>query len=127
MKKKKTLAKLKQDLQKVFNKYIRTRDEGKPCISCGQYKDLEAGHYYAVQGYDALRFDPDNVHGECAGCNRFNESHLIHYGLNLARRIGSKRYAELIDRAVQYKKGGFKWDRSEILEMIEQYKQKLAA
>jgi hypothetical protein len=86
-KKEKTLPKLKAEAQDIFNAYIRRRDAELPCISCGQYKHLQAGHYHAVKGYDSLRYDEDNVHGECAGCNCFDESHLIGYGRNLVKRF----------------------------------------
>ena len=64
-KKKKTLPKLKFDLQKIFNKFIRLRDaEGDyfTCIACGETKPKEvtnAGHFYAVKGYDSMRFNED--------------------------------------------------------------------
>lgn len=121
----KTLPKLKADCQKVFNEYIRLRDAGKPCISCGLYKDLQAGHYYAVKGYDGLRFDEDNVNGECSGCNCFDESHLIGYGENLVKRIGTQRMAILKTKAQTYKQIGYKWSKSELVELIEIYKQKI--
>ena len=124
-KKKKTLGKLKQETQKVFNAWIRQRDEGLPCISCGKHKLLQAGHYFAVGGYDGLRFDPDNVHGECAGCNCFNESHLIGYGINLKARIGKVRRDNLLERAAEYKKNGYKFSRSELQEIKEKYQSKL--
>ncbi len=66
-KKHKTLGKLKQEAQKAFNKYIRLRDSGAgffTCISCGMTKstdEMDAGHFYPVQGYDGLRFNEDNV------------------------------------------------------------------
>lgn len=125
MPKRKTIGKLKQDLQKVFNAYIRKRDEGKPCISCGLHKPLQAGHYFAVSGYDGLRFDEDNVHGECAGCNCFNESHLILYGENLKGRIGEDRYEALKQRAKDYKQFGNKWSRGELEELLILYKNNL--
>ena len=117
MAKQKTLAKVKQDLQKIVNKYIRLRDSGKPCVSCGQFKVLQAGHYYAVSGYDALRFDPDNIHGECSGCNCFNESHLILYSKNILDRIGVESLKELDERAAEYKRSGYKWTRGELEEL----------
>ena len=125
MKKKKTIGKLKQDLQKVFNAYIRKRDEGKPCISCGLHKPLQAGHYFAVSGYDGLRFDEDNVHGECAGCNCFNESHLILYSENLPNKIGAERLEQLKERAKEYKRNGYKWTRVELEELLILYRKKL--
>jgi hypothetical protein len=122
MKKPKSLPKLKADLQEAFNAYIRRRDADLPCISCGQYKCLQAGHYFAVKGYDGLRYDEDNVHGECAGCNCFDESHLIGYGRNLVKRIGQERYDALVERAAEYKRNGYKFSRSEVIEIIEKYK-----
>ena len=52
-----SLPKLKNKLQDIFNEFIRLRDAGQPCISCGENKPLQAGHYFAVKGYDSLRFD----------------------------------------------------------------------
>lgn len=125
MKKAKTLPKLKAELQMVFNSYIRERDKDKPCISCGQYKPLQAGHFYTVKQYDGLRFDEDNVHGECAYCNLFDGMHLLKYAENLKLRIGKERFAELERRANIYKQDGHKWTRSELMGLIWYYKNKL--
>lgn len=123
--KKKTLPNLKADCHKIFNEYIRLRDSGKPCISCGGFGEMQAGHYYAVSGYDGLRFDEDNCHNECVWCNCFDESHLIGYGSNLINRIGIERYKALQERAISYKKFGKKWSRSDVEELIKIYKEKL--
>ena len=88
MAKKKKLQTLLKDLETLVNKYIRLRDHGKPCISCGEYKVLQAGHFFPVQGYKALRFNEDNINGECAGCNCFDDAHLIPYHDNLKKKIG---------------------------------------
>ena len=125
MAKKKTLAKLKQEAQKVFNAYIRKRDEGKPCISCGQLKPLQAGHYYPVSTHDGLRYEEDNVHGECAYCNCFNEGHLIGYTHKLYNKIGQERFDRINRLASEYKKKGYKFSRSELEELIKEYKLKL--
>lgn len=130
MPKKKTLAKLKQELQKYFNRYIRLRDSEDgyfTCISCNQVKPvdyMDAGHYFAVSGYDGLRFDEDNVHGECKGCNCFDQSHLIGYGINLKKKIGEDRYNLLLKKARDYKEKGNRFNRLEIEEKILYYKQK---
>jgi hypothetical protein len=116
-----SLPKLKKKAQLVFNAWIRQRDADKPCISCGKYKELQAGHYYSVKMYDGLRFDELNVHGECAGCNCFNDSHLITYGDNLRERIGDENMLRLKLRAVEYKKFGKKWTRDELNEIIKKY------
>lgn len=128
--KSKPIGKLLKEFQEVFNAYIRQRDKGKPCISCGEYNVLQAGHYFAVSGYKGLRFDEDNCHGEGACCNMFNESHLILYGINLKQKIGDLDYNALLRRAQAYKKGTLfneyyqngKWNREGILKGIEYYK-----
>ena len=125
MKKAKSLPKLKADCQKVFNEFIRERDKDKPCISCGQVKELQAGHFYSVRNYDGLRFDEDNCHGECIRCNCFDDDHLIGYSVNLIRRIGSERFVLLQERAISYKKNGRKWSRSDLEELIRIYKEKI--
>jgi hypothetical protein len=122
----KTLPKLKAELQLIFNAWIRQRDEGKPCISCGQFKtDMQAGHFYAVGGYDGLRFNQDNCHAECVKCNCFDESHLIGYSDNLLERIGSERFNKLKLDAKIYKAIGHKWNRSDLIDAIKYYKNEL--
>ena len=124
-KKTKTIGKLKKELQVVFNSYIRLRDEGLPCISCGGFSKLQAGHYFSVGSYNGLRFNEDNVHGECARCNCWDESHLITYRRNLEIKIGRPKYLFLCIRADEYKMNGYKFTRMELTELIELYKQKL--
>jgi 5-methylcytosine-specific restriction endonuclease McrA len=127
MKKTKSLPKLKNDLQLIFNQFIRERDKDQPCISCGINKPyLQAGHYFPVKGYDGLRFNEFNVNGECPGCNNFDDSHLIHYGDNLRAKIGEDNYQYLKAMASNYKQGGWKWQRSDLIEMIAEYKRKLS-
>lgn len=126
-KKTKSLPQLKKALQLLVNAYIRKRDVGLPCISCGEFKtDIQAGHFYAVKGYDGLRYELDNINGECSGCNCFNESHLIGYSENLLKKIGKKRFEALKEKAKDYKKNGYKWSRSELEGLIEEFKIKLS-
>ena len=125
---KKTLPKLKAELQKVFNAYIRKRDSEDgyfTCISCGVTKttsQMNAGHFYAVKGYDYLRYDEMNVHGECASCNCWNESHLILYAINLENKLSEAELNELHLKAKFYKMNGYKWSRPELEELIIKYK-----
>ena len=44
-----TLPKLKKKAQDTFNKWIRNRDAGLGCISCGADID-HAGHYFSEIG-----------------------------------------------------------------------------
>jgi hypothetical protein len=86
--------------QRIFNAWIRKRDEGKPCINCGKMRTLQAGHFYPTSTHSWLRFDEDNVHGECKQCNYFNsQSHAYGYAPNLRKKIGSERFEALEKRA----------------------------
>src|SRR6188474_3623684 len=52
----------RNDLQKIFNEYIRLRDKDLPCISCGTTKAVQycAGHYYTRKAFPNLRYNEDN-------------------------------------------------------------------
>jgi len=110
---------------KVFNKYIRERDKDKPCISCGKYTTLQAGHFYSAGHHSALRFEEDNVHGQCVRCNMYLSGNLNQYRINLEKRIGKERLHELDMKAQIYKRNrAFKWDKFSLEEKIKYYKNK---
>ena len=86
------------DLQKVFNKYIRLRDAEQPCISCGKAKGAEqAGHYRSVGGNPELRFNEFNCFGQCISCNMHKHGNLIEYRKGLIKRIGIEK-VEFLER-----------------------------
>lgn len=86
--------------QRIFNAWIRKRDAGKPCINCGKPRTLQAGHFFPTSTHSWLRFDEDNVHGECKQCNYFNsQSHSYGYRNNLVKKIGKERFDALELRA----------------------------
>ena len=109
---------------KYFNAFIRRRDANQPCIACGQFKELQAGHYYPAGHYPMLRFNEDNVWGECLADNYYSGDHLISYRENLIGRIGLKRVEQLDLIAKVNKRTGHKWDRYSLIEIIEKYKKK---
>lgn len=82
-----------RELQAAFNAWIRARDAGQPCISCGRFHQgkWHAGHYRSVGSEPALRFEPDNVHLQCAPCNTHLSGNLIPYRINLIKKIGAAR------------------------------------
>lgn len=121
--KSKSVADLIKICQRHFNKFIRNRDNGKPCINCGKYRELQCGHFYPTSTHSHLRFHEDNSAGECLQCNYYNsQSHSYGYAVNLRKRIGDERMAKLEQLANS--KRGFKWDRFELIELIETYKAK---
>ena len=113
-------AKLKLRAQREFNAFIRKRDQDQPCINCGSYSKLQAGHYFAAGKHNNLRFDEDNVHGECLKCNYFDsQSHAHKYRVNLIKKIGQERFDRL---EMLSKIRSTKDDRFYFITVIEKYK-----
>lgn len=80
------------ELQAAFNEWVRLRDAGQPCISCGRHLlCFHAGHYRSVGSCPELRFEPDNCHKQCATCNTLLSGNLAAYRANLIEKIGLER------------------------------------
>jgi hypothetical protein len=86
-----------QELQKIFNTYIRERDKFKGCVSCGKplTDKFDAGHFYSVGKYPNLRFNIYNVHGQCVECNQHRHGNINEYSLRLGDRIGNENFLKL--------------------------------
>lgn len=119
----KTYSEWLKELQVLVNKYIRTRDKGKNCVSCNKplQGKFDAGHFLSVGNYPNLRFNEDNIHGQCVHCNRDLHGNQTEYGENLIERIGSKRYEALMDN----RKEPLKLSIPEIQELKKHYKSKI--
>ena len=118
-----TVQQLMKITQTTFNKFIRLRDKGKPCISCLNYKPkkVNAGHYYSSGGHKNLTFNEDNCHLQCEYCNTFLHGNLIEYRKNLIERIGVERVNRLDELAHVTRK----YTREELRELNELYKKKI--
>jgi hypothetical protein len=79
-----------KETQAAFNRYIRTRDAGQPCISCGRNTkaNTDAGHYRSTGAQPALRFNELNCHLQCRHCNSFKSGALSEYRIGLITKIG---------------------------------------
>jgi len=80
-----------KDTQHAFNAWIRERDAGQPCISCGTTADVQycAGHYRTTAAAPELRFEPLNVHLQCnRNCNMGQSGNLLGYRPRLIEKIG---------------------------------------
>ena len=106
--------------QIVFNAWIRERDKGLPCISCGvpdgQGK-RNAGHYRPAGLHTALRFEPKNCHGQCERCNTSLSGNLIEYRKGLIKKIGIDAVESL---ETNYEKK--RWTIEELKEICQKYK-----
>jgi len=108
--------------QVTFNKYIRQRDINKGCISCGaslQGVKFDAGHFYSVGSYPRLRFDENNVHGQCVRCNQHLHGNISEYSHKLPLRIGKDNFDTL---TLERNKEPLKLTTIEIKELINKYK-----
>lgn len=95
----KTKPELTKEAQKEFNRYIRLRDHGLPCISCGRTPSdselitgskFDAGHYRAVGAMPGLRFEPLNCSRQCVYCNRNLSGNVVEYRRGLIERVGQE-------------------------------------
>lgn len=90
----KSLTVLKREAQTSVNSYIRARDYGKPCISCGNLPGqkrggtMDAGHYRSVGAAPHLRYNLLNIHAQCVRCNRDLSGNTVEYRKRLIERIG---------------------------------------
>jgi len=108
--------------QQVFNKYIRLRDKGNKCISCGKKALKEnAGHFYSAGGHFNVRFDENNVHLQCEYCNTYQHGNLINYRENLIKKIGYEEFEKLTINSQITRK----FTIEELKEIINTYKLKI--
>ncbi|WXL23931.1 recombination protein NinG [Ectopseudomonas mendocina] len=79
-----------REAQTAFNAWVRARDAQLPCVSCGRHHQGQwhAGHYRTVGSTPELRFEPLNVHKQCAPCNNHMSGNVVEYRINLVRKIG---------------------------------------
>lgn len=107
--------------QQVFNSWIRMRDKGQMCISCGNRPLKEnAGHYFSSGGHSNVRYNEDNVHLQCEHCNTYLSGNLLNYQIGIEKRIGGERLLKLHSIAHAEKR----WSKQELEEIIAKYKQK---
>ena len=98
---KKTISKLKKELDKYFSLYIRLRaatDEGiAQCFTCGKidhYKKLQCGHFQSRR-HHATRWNEWNFQVQCVKCNMFEQGEQWKFGLNLNAKYGDGTSKEL--------------------------------
>lgn len=123
-KKKKTIPKLKTELDKWFSLYIRLRnadDKGMvECFTCGSlknYKEQQCGHFQSRR-HNATRWDETNCQVQDAKCNIFSQGEQFKFAQKLDEVYGEGTAESLQIKAQQTTK----LTRAELLEDIEKYK-----
>ncbi|EQA6236817.1 recombination protein NinG [Enterobacter hormaechei] len=101
----KTKAQWDKEAQSAFNRYIRIRDEGKECVSCGNPligksnyltgSAIDASHCRSRGAASHLKFNVFNVHSACTRCNRQLSGNAVEYRIRLIERIGQERVERL--------------------------------
>lgn len=116
-----TISQLKQQARRPFQKFIRIRDENKPCISCGSITatNWHAGHFKKAEIYFGLIFDENNVHKQCAKCNVFLGGNEANYRSGLVERYGEVFVSNLEEKALKTK--DYMHTREELKEIKEKY------
>ena len=93
--KKPSRSKLIKKLDNVFSQYIRlsrSDDQGFcTCVTCGKsahWKEggIQAGHFISRKHY-SVRWDEDNVHPQCVGCNVFKAGEQYKYSIFLGEKL----------------------------------------
>jgi 5-methylcytosine-specific restriction endonuclease McrA len=97
----KTKSQWDKEAQSAFNRYIRIRDDGKDCVSCGSPlmgksnyltgSAIDASHYRSRGAASHLKFNVFNVHSACTRCNRQLSGNAVEYRIRLIERIGLER------------------------------------
>lgn len=112
-----------KEAQKWFNKFIRMRDAGQPCISCekpdnGQHQ-RHASHYRSVGACSSMRYDENNVHSSCSVCNAWLSGNIGEYTPRLIVKIGQSEYER-----IKYAPNIYAWSIDELKEITKEYKKK---
>tara|TARA_R110002072_G_scaffold1891_6_gene15733 strand:+ start:83 stop:493 length:411 start_codon:yes stop_codon:yes gene_type:complete len=122
---KKTISKLKKELDKWFSLYIRLREANEygmvQCFTCGVvrgYKDgMQNGHFQSRK-HLATRFDEENCQVQCIKCNMYSQGEQFKFGINLDAKYGEGTSKELEFLA----RTTFKISRAEYEYNISYYK-----
>lgn len=104
--------------------FVRERDKGKPCASCliEWSPAFQAGHFYKCETFNTLRFNLDNIHGQCVQCNIRKDGNHDYYAIHLPNRIGSERYNALVSLAEIDKHFEKFWDLEKLTEIRKRLK-----
>jgi len=118
---------LKKELEALCKAIVFTRDCGSPearegnCISCGQWRTLQWGHFIAQNHSKYLQYAPQNTAGQCAGCNGPGGRGMpLEFADAINKREGFNVAGMLRSLATQTK--GFRQNRVSLGNMLEELK-----
>lgn len=113
-------------LWRVFATWVKKRDWENGCITCNnkymEGANAHAGHYIK-RGYNQVKYDPHNVHLQCARCNGYGKGEVTRYRKAIVKMYGEEeaQRLDLIDNG----RNVYKFSKEELLDMFDYYKSKL--
>jgi len=122
----KTIAQRIAAAQIAFNAFIRERDKDKGCFVCGRPfapvpgQVQHAGHVRSRGAAGHLRFNEDNCHGECEGCNGPHGAKPHQIKAGAIARIGLEGFDALENDNTPHK-----WTHDELRGIQATYRAKL--
>lgn len=115
--------------QAQFNRYIRLRDAGKPCICCGKPMEpprpggsVDAGHYRSRGSAPHLRFDEVNTNAQRKSCNRPGGTTAASFRAGMI-----KRYGLAVVEALEADQTPRKYTIPDLIEIRDTYRRKANA
>jgi hypothetical protein len=117
----KTVTVYEKDARKVFQMWIRLRDVGLPCISCGagSASQWDGGHYFKAELYSGLIFNEDNCSKQCSRCNNELHGNESNYRIGLVKKIGEERVRWLEENKDRLRT--VKFSKEELIEIKKKY------
>lgn len=93
----KTRSQYMREAQAAWNRYVRARDLGKSCASCGARPaqklggTMDCSHYRSVGSSPHLRFHLHNAAAACVRCNRNLSGNIVELRKGLVDRLGEAK------------------------------------
>jgi hypothetical protein len=109
---------LKTKLDRIFSLYIRKRDAA--CVLCGSTQNPNNGHLFSRRAL-STRWCEINCNQQCYPCNFRHTMDFYPYQNWFVKKHGQEAYDELYRKYRSTRK----ITRTEMVEMIEYYKDKL--
>ena len=117
---KEKIGPLKKKLQRIINKKVRERDKDLGCICYGCENPVQvAAHFIPKRGYDYFRYDMDNIHGCCVGCNTYKEGNTVAFRIGLVERYGEEYVKNIEKKLIDYFPEKPKLEIEDVKKLIE--------
>jgi hypothetical protein len=128
----KTRADYLKAAQQSVNSWVRLRDKGIPCISCGKPDDgshqRHCSHFRSVKACSSMRFNTNNLFTSCRVCNEILSGNLLEYRQRLEqKRPGLPEWLECQNDIVRYDVDYLKRLKKVFDKRIRQRKRRLNA